>query len=38
MTSGDDLLHIGALLAGRTHYSAADVIAYLLPDDTVSRT
>lgn len=30
ITSGDDLVRMGELLAGRTHYSAADVIAYLL--------
>jgi NAD(P)H-dependent flavin oxidoreductase YrpB (nitropropane dioxygenase family) len=30
VTSGDDLLTIGAFLRGRTDYSAADVIEYLL--------
>ena len=30
LTSGDDLLAIGAFLRGRTHYSAADVLDYLL--------
>jgi NAD(P)H-dependent flavin oxidoreductase YrpB (nitropropane dioxygenase family) len=30
VTSGDDLLAIGAFLRGRTHYSAADVVSYLL--------
>lgn len=30
ITSGDDLIQLGALLRGRTHYSAADVIEYLL--------
>ncbi len=30
LTSGDDLKSIGAFLAGRTRYSAADVIRYLL--------
>jgi len=32
ITSGNDLEQMGALLAGRTHYSAADVIAYLLAE------
>lgn len=30
ITSGDDLVQMGDLLAGRTQYSAADVIEYLL--------
>jgi NAD(P)H-dependent flavin oxidoreductase YrpB (nitropropane dioxygenase family) len=30
LTSGDDLLQMGAFLAGRTHYTAGDVLAYLL--------
>jgi nitronate monooxygenase len=30
VTSGDDLAAIAGFLRGRTHYSAADVIAYLL--------
>ncbi len=30
ITSGDDLVQLGELLAGRTHYFAADVIDYLL--------
>jgi NAD(P)H-dependent flavin oxidoreductase YrpB (nitropropane dioxygenase family) len=30
VTSGDDLLSIGTFLRGRTRYSAADVISYLL--------
>ncbi len=30
VTSGDELIHLGGLLGGRTHYSAADAIAYLL--------
>ncbi len=30
LTSGDDLMHIGTFLEGRTRYSAADVIDYLL--------
>jgi len=30
LTSGDDLRTIGACLAGRTHYSVADVLSYLL--------
>jgi NAD(P)H-dependent flavin oxidoreductase YrpB (nitropropane dioxygenase family) len=29
LTSGDDLLAIGTFLAGRTSYTAADVVAYL---------
>ena len=31
LTSGDDLARLGKFLAGRTRYSAADVIAYLEP-------
>ena len=34
LTSGDELIRLGRFLAGRTHYSAADVIAYLLEADT----
>lgn len=30
LTSGDYLTRLGGFLAGRTHYSAADVISYLL--------
>ena len=30
LTGGDDLARLGGFLAGRTHYSAADVISYLL--------
>lgn len=30
LTSGDDLAQIGRFLAGRTHYTAADVLDYLL--------
>lgn len=38
ITSGDDLIQLGALLRGRTHYSAADVLDYLLaPDEPVRR-
>jgi NAD(P)H-dependent flavin oxidoreductase YrpB (nitropropane dioxygenase family) len=33
LTSGDDLLSIATFLAGRTHYSAADVIQALLAED-----
>ena len=33
VTTGDDLLHMADLLVGRTHYSAADVIDYLLADE-----
>lgn len=29
VTSGDDVIHLDRLLAGRAHYTAADVIAYL---------
>jgi NAD(P)H-dependent flavin oxidoreductase YrpB (nitropropane dioxygenase family) len=32
LTSGDDLMSIGAFLAGRTRYTAADVVRYLLGD------
>lgn len=32
LTSGDDLLSIASFLAGRAHYSAADVIDYLLAE------
>jgi NAD(P)H-dependent flavin oxidoreductase YrpB (nitropropane dioxygenase family) len=32
LTSGDDLRAIGAFLAGRTRYTAADVVRYLLGD------
>jgi hypothetical protein len=31
VTSGDDLAAIGRFLAGRTSYTAADVVSYLLP-------
>jgi hypothetical protein len=34
LTSGDELVRLGGFLAGRTHYSAADVISYLLEADT----
>jgi len=34
LTSGDYLMRLGGFLAGRTHYSAADVISYLLEADT----
>ena len=30
LTSGDDLVNIGVMMQGRTHYSAADVVHYLL--------
>jgi nitronate monooxygenase len=33
LTSGDDLAQLGGFLAGRTRYSAADVISYLLGAD-----
>ena len=33
LTSGDELIRLGGFLAGRTHYSAADVISYLLEAD-----
>lgn len=36
LTSGDDLKQIGAYLDGRSSYSAADVIAYLLGADVVA--
>lgn len=32
LTSGDDLMSISTFLAGRTHYTAADVVRYLLGD------
>jgi len=34
LTSGDELIRIGGFLGGRTRYSAADVISYLLEADT----
>jgi nitronate monooxygenase len=34
LTSGDELIRLGGFLAGRTHYTAADVISYLLEADT----
>ncbi len=34
LTGGDDLARLGVFLGGRTHYSAADVISYLLASDT----
>ena len=34
LTGGDDLVRLGGFLRGRAHYSAADVIAYLLGADT----
>jgi NAD(P)H-dependent flavin oxidoreductase YrpB (nitropropane dioxygenase family) len=33
VTSGDDLMHLGRFLQGRTRYSAQDVITWLLPPD-----
>ncbi|MBK6941849.1 MAG: nitronate monooxygenase [Planctomycetes bacterium] len=33
ITSGDDLRTLGEFLRGRTHYSAADVVSYLLGND-----
>jgi NAD(P)H-dependent flavin oxidoreductase YrpB (nitropropane dioxygenase family) len=33
LTGGDDLARLGGFLGGRTRYSAADVIAYLLATD-----
>lgn len=36
LTSGDDLLSMGAFLAGRTGYAAADVIDYLLAECTTA--
>ena len=30
LTSGDDLLNIGVMMQGRVHYSAGDVVSYLL--------
>jgi NAD(P)H-dependent flavin oxidoreductase YrpB (nitropropane dioxygenase family) len=35
LTSGDDLRSIGTFLAGRTRYTAADVVRYLLGDAPV---
>ena len=37
LTSGDDLETISIFLAGRTNYSAADVISYLLDEDLIQR-
>ena len=34
LTGGDDLARLGSFLAGRTRYSAADVVSYLLGTDT----
>jgi nitronate monooxygenase len=34
LTGGDDLARLGGFLAGRTHYSAADVLSYLLGPET----
>lgn len=34
LTGGDDLARLSGFLAGRTHYSAADVITYLLGPET----
>jgi nitronate monooxygenase len=34
LTSGDELIRLGGFLAGRTRYSAADVISYLLESDS----
>lgn len=36
ITSGDDLVQLGEVLAGRTHYSAVDVIRYLLAEAPVA--
>ena len=36
VTSGDDLVSLGAFVAGRSGYSAADVVAHLLPGTTVA--
>ena len=33
LTGGDDLRVLGSFLAGRTSYTAADVIQYLLPEN-----
>jgi nitronate monooxygenase len=33
LTGGDDLAQLGGFLRGRTHYSAADVVSYLLGTD-----
>ena len=36
VTSGDDVLHLGRFLDGRTHYSASDVITFLtMPTEIV---
>jgi nitronate monooxygenase len=37
LTSGDDLETISIFLAGRTSYSAADVITYLLDEGLIQR-
>ncbi|MGB7212622.1 MAG: nitronate monooxygenase [Gemmatimonadales bacterium] len=37
LTSGDDLLAIGTFLGGRSHYSAGDVIDYLLGERVRAR-
>lgn len=34
VTSGDDVLRLAHFLAGRTHYSAADVITFLTSDES----
>ncbi len=36
LTSGDDLVSLATFLAGRSHYSAADVVAYLLSAGSVA--
>jgi NAD(P)H-dependent flavin oxidoreductase YrpB (nitropropane dioxygenase family) len=36
VTSGDDVLHLARFLDGRTHYSAADVIAFLTASAAVT--
>ena len=33
LTGGDDLAQLGGFLGGRTRYSAADVVSYLLGTD-----
>ena len=38
VTSGDDLKRLGAFLAGREHYGAADVLAYLLASHPAALT
>ena len=38
LTSGDDLMSLSAFLAGRSRYSAADVIAYLLSPEPAGQT